>query len=73
MHEIISVIGESAAYALAAAFGGCTLYIPKSMSNDISAKRNKEIKILYGQGEKLNEIAKAYSLSTRQIQNILSK
>ena len=73
MNDIIGVIGESAAYALAAAFGGCTLYIPKSMSSNIGVKRNDEIKTMYRQGEKLNEIAKAYNLSTRQILNILSK
>ena len=73
MNEIIGVIGESAAYALSAAFGGCTLYVPKAVSNDINAKRNKEIKILHRQGEKLNEIALAYGLSTRQILNIVSK
>ena len=71
MDEIIRVIGYEAVLLLARHYGGCSLYIPNEKALKW-AKRNMLIKEDRLAGMQVNNLARKYQLTTRQIFSILA-
>ena len=70
-HKIAKIIGIEPALKLSMHFGGEVLSIPKCRSMRVHT-RNKEIVAAYQQGAKVNDLARSYDVTDRQIYSILS-
>jgi Mor family transcriptional regulator len=71
-HKIAVVIGYEAALELSRRMGGVHLNVTTGYRAKLLA-RNEEIRAYRRQGMKINELATRYSLTSRQISNIINK
>lgn len=70
--DLVGLVGERAALALLAKFGGDAIYIAK-LDAQQRAQRNAEIRAAYDAGTAVPELARRHDLTERQIYNILSR
>lgn len=72
VRELLEIIPVDCVYALIYNLGGCTISLPR-ISSFTAAERNNRIIQEYLSGKTLNELAKKYELSVRQINHIINE
>lgn len=70
--RLIDLLGEEGYQKLTAVFGGESISVPKGKAAALIV-RNRKIVEQYGSGISVNDLARHYDLTTRQIRTILGR
>lgn len=69
---LVSLVGMDAAARLATAYGGTTINLPACKHFQKHTQRNADVRSMAAAGANARAIAQAFSLTVRQVRNVLA-